>query len=65
MATSPAEPIFFLGGGPGMSNMTFKPPAWLLADHDVVLVGYRGVDRTPALASPEIAKALRGQGATC
>ena len=56
----PAEPIFYLAGGPGQSNMTFQPPAWLLADHDIVLVGYRGVDGTPKLDCPEFARALSG-----
>lgn len=57
---TPVEPIFHLGGGPGQSNMTFRPPAWLLADHDVVLVGYRGVDGTPKLDCPEFVQAVKG-----
>ncbi len=57
-----AEPIFRLGGGPGMSNMGFKPPAALLADHDVVLVGYRGVDSSSVLDCPEFSKATLGDG---
>jgi pimeloyl-ACP methyl ester carboxylesterase len=56
----PAEPIFYLAGGPGQSNMTFQPPAWLLAKHDIVLVGYRGVDGTPKLDCPEFARAVTG-----
>jgi pimeloyl-ACP methyl ester carboxylesterase len=61
-AEGPAEPIFFLAGGPGQSNMTFRPPAWLLAHHDVVLVGYRGVDGTPKLDCPEASDAMTGMG---
>jgi pimeloyl-ACP methyl ester carboxylesterase len=57
---TPSEPIVWLTGGPGESNMVFKPPAWLLAKHDFVLVGYRGVDGTPKLDSPEVAKAMKG-----
>jgi len=57
---APAEPIFHLEGGPGQSNITFNPPAWLLADHDIVLVGYRGVDGTPKLDCPEFVRAARG-----
>src|SRR3990172_6755298 len=34
---SPTEPIFWLAGGPGDSNMGFKPPAWLLIKHDIVM----------------------------
>src|SRR5213594_4447888 len=41
---NPAEPVFWLQGGPGDSNMGLKPPAWLLANRDVVMVGYRGAD---------------------
>lgn len=47
--STPAEPIFWLEGGPGMSNLKFKPPAWLLANHAVVAVGYRGVDGSVVL----------------
>ncbi|MBN1978049.1 MAG: alpha/beta fold hydrolase [Anaerolineae bacterium] len=59
---NPAEPIFQLDGGPGASNMDFEPPSWLLANHDVVLVGYRGVDGTPKLDCPMFAKAIKGRG---
>lgn len=55
-----AEPIFWLDGGPGMSNLSFKPPARLLDNHDVVLVGYRGADGSAILKCPEIARALKG-----
>jgi pimeloyl-ACP methyl ester carboxylesterase len=58
----PSEPIFWLGGGPGASNLKFKIPEWLLADHDVVLVGYRGVDGSSVLDCPEISRAFRGKG---
>ena len=33
----PAEPVFFLNGGPGSPNIVWAPPAWLLKNHDVVL----------------------------
>ena len=58
----PHEPIFWLGGGPGASNLTFQIPEWLLMDHDVVLVGYRGVDGSSVLECPEISQAFRGKG---
>lgn len=58
---NPAEPIFHLNGGPGMSNMSFRPPAALLENHDVVLVGYRGVDGSVVLDCPEVATAVTGQ----
>lgn len=54
-----AEPVFWLNGGPGISNMRFKPPAALLRNHDFVMVGYRGVDGSATLSCPEYARALR------
>lgn len=54
-----ADPVFWLEGGPGMSNMKVKPPAALLANHDFVMVGYRGVDGSSTLDCPEYAGALR------
>lgn len=59
---SPSEPIFYLTGGPGMSNMGFRPPAELLAHHDFVLVGYRGVDGSAVLDFPAMQYALKGVG---
>jgi pimeloyl-ACP methyl ester carboxylesterase len=56
----PLEPIFWLDGGPGVSNLSFKPPLRLLDNHDVVLVGYRGADGSSILKCPEIARALKG-----
>ena len=53
-----ADPVFWLAGGPGLSNMKFKPPAALLSNHDFVMVGYRGVDGSSTLDCPEYARAL-------
>lgn len=55
----PAEPVFGLTGGPGMSNMKWKPLDSLLTNHDFVMVGYRGVDGSSVLDCPEIKKALK------
>jgi pimeloyl-ACP methyl ester carboxylesterase len=53
--SNPAEPVFFLGGGPGESNLLSKtPPDWILKNHDAVTVGYRGVDGTVRLDCPEV-----------
>jgi uncharacterized membrane protein YdfJ with MMPL/SSD domain/pimeloyl-ACP methyl ester carboxylesterase len=54
----PAEPIFRLEGGPGLTNMQFKNASRLADTHDVVLVGYRGVDGSVRLDCPEVASAL-------
>jgi pimeloyl-ACP methyl ester carboxylesterase len=52
-----AEPIFRLQGGPGITNMVF-PAASRFADrHDVVLVGYRGVEGSSTLDCPEVTSA--------
>ncbi|WP_336203904.1 alpha/beta hydrolase [Nonomuraea sp. LPB2021202275-12-8] len=56
---NPAEPIFRLGGGPGASNMSFKEASRLTERHDVVLVGYRGIDGSTVLDCPEVTSALR------
>ena len=37
-------PVFYLQGGPGVTNMEFPYASRFAAHHDVVLVGYRGVD---------------------
>ncbi len=60
--TAQAEPIFFLEGGPGKSNLGFNPPAALLENHDIVQVGYRGTDGSVVLDCPEFKKALKGKG---
>lgn len=55
----PAEPVFRLEGGPGITNMDFPRAGWFTADHDVILVGYRGVDGSERLDCPEVESALR------
>ncbi|MGD8815147.1 MAG: alpha/beta fold hydrolase [Anaerolineales bacterium] len=59
---NPDEPIFRFAGGAGLSNMTFKLTPWFLEDHDVVLVGYRGVDGSVRLDCPEVAAEFRRAG---
>jgi pimeloyl-ACP methyl ester carboxylesterase len=59
---NPTEPIFWLNGGPGQSNMRFSHPQdldALIEEHDFVLAGYRGVDGQVVLDCPEISEALR------
>lgn len=48
------EPIFYLAGGPGNSNMHFSRLQGLIDRHDIVMVGYRGVDGSVALHCPEV-----------
>ena len=55
----PAEPIFWLAGGPGQSNMRFTRVLGLIENHDVVMVGYRGVDGSAVLDCPEFDAVLR------
>jgi pimeloyl-ACP methyl ester carboxylesterase len=54
---SPAEPIFRLQGGPGVTNMEFESASRFAGKHDVVLVGYRGVDGSSKLDCPEVTSA--------
>jgi len=56
---NPAEPVFHLEGGPGGSNLVWSPPDWLLKNHDVVMVGYRGVEGTVVLACPEANRVVK------
>ncbi len=54
----PGAPIFRLEGGPGLSNMSFPDASRFADHHDVVLVGYRGVDGSSRLDCPEVISAL-------
>jgi pimeloyl-ACP methyl ester carboxylesterase len=57
-SSHPLAPIFRLNGGPGISNMTFPDASRLAAQHDVIMVGYRGVDGSSVLNCPEVTAAL-------
>jgi pimeloyl-ACP methyl ester carboxylesterase len=61
---NPREPIFCFSGGPGAKNMDWdwKSMWYLLPDHDIVIVGYRGVDGSTVLDCPEVAQAFKGDG---
>lgn len=55
----PKEPVFFLTGGPGQSNMDFELADRYADNHDVVLVGYRGIDGSERLDCPEVDSAIK------
>src|SRR5580704_10276983 len=57
-SSRPLAPVFHLNGGPGITNMTFPQANRLAAQHDVVMVGYRGVDGSSVLNCPEVTAAL-------
>ncbi len=38
-APAPGPPLFWLGDGPGASNLAAAPRSWLLAGQDLVIVG--------------------------
>ncbi len=63
-SSHPLAPIFRLNGGPGVTNMTFPQASRLAAQHDVVMVGYRGVDGSSVLNCPEVTAALENSGDT-
>src|SRR5947208_7036718 len=56
-SAKPGVPIFRLQGGPGLTNMGFKDASRFADKHDVVLVGYRGVDGSSKLDCPEVTSA--------
>jgi pimeloyl-ACP methyl ester carboxylesterase len=58
--TTPREPIFWFGGGPGQSNMRTFDIDYFMEDHDHVMVGYRGVDGSVSLECPEVIELLKG-----
>jgi pimeloyl-ACP methyl ester carboxylesterase len=55
------EPVFYLEGGPGISNLDFPQVRPFAEDRDVVLVGFRGVDGSVRLDCPEVGSALARQ----
>lgn len=50
----PSEPIFTFNGGPGSPNLVRFASDGLLDRHDLVMVGYRGIDSSVKLRCPEI-----------
>ena len=56
---NPGAPIFDLGGGPGDSNMGFSRVSWFIENHDIVTLGFRGVDGSVVLDCPEISEHIR------
>jgi pimeloyl-ACP methyl ester carboxylesterase len=57
---NPEEPVFWFAGGPGASNVTYWPPDELLAQRDVVMIGYRGIDGSTVLECPEFLDGTSG-----
>jgi pimeloyl-ACP methyl ester carboxylesterase len=52
---SVVEPVFYLSGGPGMSNMGhYNFVEDFIDNHEVVLIGYRGVDGSVILDCSEV-----------
>src|ERR1700752_1277375 len=58
----PGAPLFRLQGAPGITNMVFPDASRFTANHDVVLVGYRGVDGSVRLDCPEVSSAMEDSG---
>ena len=56
-SAEPGVPVFRLQGGPGITNMNFALASRFAGKHDVVLVGYRGVDGSSKLDCPEVTTA--------
>ena len=62
MSSYPSEPIFWFAGGPGSTNKGFSHVEGLIENHDIVMVGYRGVDGSSVLDCPEVNQAAKGVG---
>ncbi len=60
-SSNPSEPIFALAGGPGQANMAWDggKARTFLAEHDFVMVGYRGVEGSSVLDCPEVVDAVK------
>ena len=58
--TNAQEPIFWLDGGPGHSNIMEGTYSEFLENHDFVMVGYRGADGNSVFKSKKISKAVKG-----
>jgi hypothetical protein len=59
LSDHPAEPVFWLKGGPGLTNMQLPWANRFAEDRDVVLVGYRGVEGSSVLDCPEVESAVK------
>src|SRR5215216_5073484 len=59
LSAHPGTPVFRLQGGPGVTNMKFSKGSRVAGNHDVVLVGYRGIDGSVRLDCPEVVSALK------
>ncbi|MEJ2513177.1 MAG: alpha/beta fold hydrolase [Anaerolineales bacterium] len=59
LSANPPEPIFYFTGGPGSSNLHFQHLEGLIKRHDIVLVGYRGMDGSVSLECPEVTRAIK------
>jgi len=58
--TANIYPIFLLNGGPGTSNIWYDNfPEYLLEDHDIVMVGYRGVEGSVILECPDVKEIIK------
>ena len=58
---APREPVFFLTGGPGESNIEFASEFAdrYIENRDFVAIGYRGAEGSVQLDCPEVASALK------
>jgi len=56
----PTQPIFFLPGGPGLSATSgYARVNWFIDKHDIVIMGYRGVDGSIRLDCPEVSAHIK------
>ena len=60
-STNLQEPIFWLDGGPGHSNIMEGTYSEFLENHDFVMVGYRGADGSATFKSKKVSNAIKGK----
>lgn len=58
VSDTPAEPVFWVSGGPGHENITSYSMDGLTENHDFVMVGYRGMEGQVVLECPEVSQAI-------
>lgn len=58
---TPGAPVLVLNSGPGISNFKTQIPGWLLESHDLVIVGYRGIDGSVSLNMPELIEPMKNK----
>ncbi len=60
-SNDPGAPVFVLNDGPGLSNFEQNLPLGLLNNHDLIIIGYRGVDGSVNLNIPTVNNLIKNK----